>query len=33
VKIEDGHVYVGRHKLPISQGYKDELMRRLRIIN
>ena len=33
VKIEDGHVYVGRHKLPISQGYKDEMMRRLRIIN
>jgi len=32
-KIEDGHVYVGRHKLPISQGYKEELMRRLRVIN
>ena len=32
-KIEDGYVHVGKHKLPISQGYKDEVVRRLRIIN
>ena len=32
-KIEEGYVHVGKHKLPISQGYKDELLKRLRIIN
>jgi two-component system LytT family response regulator len=32
-KIEEGYVHVGKHRLPISQGYKDELLKRLRIIN
>lgn len=32
-KIEEGSVHVGKHRLPISQGYKDELLKRLRIIN
>jgi DNA-binding LytR/AlgR family response regulator len=32
-KIEDGCVHVGRHKLPISQGYKDDLLARLHVIN
>lgn len=32
-KIEEGYVHVGKHRLPISQGYKEELLKRLRIIN
>jgi len=32
-KIEEGYVHIGKHRLPISQGYKDELLKRLRIIN
>ena len=32
-KVEDGCVFVGRHKLPVSQGYRDELVRKLQVIN
>jgi DNA-binding LytR/AlgR family response regulator len=32
-KIEEGCVHVGKHRLPISQGYRDELIRRLHVIN
>ncbi len=31
-KIEDGQVVVGQHRIPISQSYRDELMRRLNIL-
>ena len=26
-KIEDNHVYIGKSRLPIGSGYKDELMK------
>ena len=32
-RIEDGSVFVGKHKLPISQSYRDDLYRRLKIIH
>ena len=32
-KIEDGSVHSGKHVAPISQGQRDELLMRLRVIN
>ena len=32
-RIEEGCVHVGRHRLPISQGYREELIRKLNVIN
>jgi DNA-binding LytR/AlgR family response regulator len=32
-RIEDGCVFVGKHKLPISQSYRDELISRLKIVS
>ncbi len=32
-RIEDGCVFIGKHKLPISQSHRDELYRRLNIVN
>lgn len=31
LRVEDGFVFVGKHKLPISQSYRDELMKRLNV--
>lgn len=31
LRVEDGFVFVGKHKLPISQSYRDDLMKRLNI--
>ena len=31
-RIEDGCVFVGKHKLPISQSYRDDLIARLKIV-
>jgi DNA-binding LytR/AlgR family response regulator len=31
--IEDGCVVIGKHKLPISQSHRDELMSRLKIVS
>jgi DNA-binding LytR/AlgR family response regulator len=32
-RIEDGCVFLGKHKLPISQSYRDELISRLKIVS
>lgn len=32
-RIEDGHVVIGAHKLPIGESYRDDLIRKLGIVN
>jgi DNA-binding LytR/AlgR family response regulator len=32
-RIEDGMVIIGKHKIPISQSHRDELIKRLNVIN
>lgn len=33
VRIEDGQVIVGKQKVPISQSHREELMKRLNVVN
>ena len=32
-RIEDGFVFAGSHKLPISASYRDDLISRLKIVS
>jgi DNA-binding LytR/AlgR family response regulator len=32
-RIEDGMVIIGKHKIPISQSHRDELIKRLNVVN